>query len=54
MSEELDKWLFEHAQLQGHRCDGIKNDDGINIAWEDSVTGERIYTEWATDNDRRE
>jgi len=47
-SEELEEWLFERAQRQGHKCDGVK--DGtkdehgleVNIAYLDTVTGDEI------------
>lgn len=51
--EEVDTWLFEHANVQGHVCDGIKGHiqaaesgddevDLVNIAYVDRETGERI------------
>ena len=40
--EEIDSWLFDHAQKQVHICDGIKNALGINVAWQDRTTGETI------------
>lgn len=39
-NEEVDSWLWEHAQIQGHQCDSIKDEDGLNIAWKDTVTEE--------------
>ena len=50
-SAELDEWLFDHAQLQGHICNGVKNADGENIEWEDEVTGETIDVIYATKED---
>ena len=41
-SEEIDTWVWEHAQIQGHLVVSIKNDDGENIIWKDTVTGETI------------
>lgn len=52
-SEEIETWLFEHANVQGHICDGIKGNiqitepgdpepDLVNIAYVDRETGERI------------
>lgn len=50
--EEVNKWLFEHSIILGHRCDSRKSKDldenGLryNIAWVDTVTGERIEVMW--------
>jgi hypothetical protein len=44
-SEEVDNWLFEHAQIHGHVCDGIKqeiNGELVNVAFKDRTTGETI------------
>jgi len=44
-SDEIDSWLFEHAQIQGHICDGVKeniNGELVNVAWRDRETGEEI------------
>ena len=52
-SDELDAWLFEHANIQGNKCDSVKgtiqgvqpNDEPaeeVNIAWVDTITGEKI------------
>lgn len=41
-SEEIDSWLWHHAQVLGNQCDSIKNEDGLNIAWEDTIANERI------------
>lgn len=49
-SEEIAAWLFEHGNLQGHICDGIKGrlqganteDNLVNIAFVDRETNERI------------
>lgn len=52
-SKEIDTWLFDRANIQGHRCDSIKGtlhgvqpgDDPaeeFNLAWVDTVTGEKI------------
>lgn len=45
-SEAIDAWLFEHSQILGHRCTGIKehSPEGelINFAWKDETTGEII------------
>lgn len=49
---DVRKWLFEHSQVLGHRCDSVKSKDldeeGLtyNIAWIDTVTGERIEVIW--------
>jgi hypothetical protein len=40
MSEALDTWLFNHAQIMGNQCDGIKDETGENFAWQDTVTKE--------------
>ena len=40
MTNELDIWLFNHAQLMGNQCDGIKDETGTNFAWQDTVTKE--------------
>jgi hypothetical protein len=43
---QVDKWLFEHAQIQGHICDGIKeciDGDIVNIGFRDRSTAEEIY-----------
>ena len=43
--DELNAWLFEHAQTQSHSCKGIKglvNNDLVNVAFVDLTTGERI------------
>jgi len=49
-SKELDTWLFEHAQIQGHKCLAVKVPIGdgefINTAWQDFETGERIEIEY--------
>ena len=47
MTDKIDEWLFEHAQIQGHICTGIKNEEGVNIAWKDETTGETIETGYA-------
>jgi hypothetical protein len=44
---DLDAWLFEHAQTQGHTCHGVRGlvpgEDGrVNVAWVDVDTGERF------------
>jgi hypothetical protein len=52
-SQELDAWIFDHVNTQGHRCDSIKGPlqrakpgetppEEFNLAWVDTVTGERI------------
>ena len=44
-SKDIDAWLFQHAQIQGHICDGVKadlNGDSVNVAYVDRSTGERI------------
>jgi hypothetical protein len=46
-SEQIDTWLFEHAQIMEHTCDSVKGDagsehEGLNIAWKDTMTGETI------------
>ena len=43
--DELNAWLFEHAQTQAHFCKGIKglvNNELVNVAFVDLTTGERI------------
>lgn len=51
--DEIDTWLFEHANIQGHRCDSIKGTlhgtqpgdapaEEFNLAWVDVVTEEKI------------
>jgi hypothetical protein len=56
---EVETWLFQHAQVLGHICDGVKGplhgvepgdppSEQANIAYVDRHTGERIdviYTE---------
>lgn len=50
---ELDDWLFEHAQVQGHILDAVKAPlravepgdqpaELYNVAWIDRETNERI------------
>jgi len=44
-SDELNTWLFEHAQTQSHFCKGIKGlvkNELVNIAFVDLTTDERI------------
>jgi hypothetical protein len=44
-SDELNTWLFEHAQIQSHSCNGIKGlvkNELVNIAFIDMSTNERI------------
>lgn len=52
-SEELNAWLFAHANIQGHKCDGIKGTiqaiepgdepaELVNVKYVDTVTGEEI------------
>ena len=44
-NSELDKWLFEHACVLRHMCNGVKGEiegEIKNIAFVDTVTGERI------------
>lgn len=50
--EELSEWLFNHVRKQKHRCDAVKGEvpgeeDLINVAWVDTVTGERFDMVWA-------
>lgn len=51
--DELDTWLFEHAQIRGHLCSAIKAPlQGVepgdepaelfNVAFVDEETGERF------------
>lgn len=50
--EELDSWLFEHAQVQGHICDAVKGalqaaepgdtQELVNMAYIDRETGEQF------------
>lgn len=42
---DLETWLFEHAQKMRHQCDGIKDETGENIAWQDTVTKEVFIME---------
>jgi len=47
---EVDNWLFQHAQIQGHICDGIKgevNGETVNVAYVDRDSGERIDIEYS-------
>ncbi len=44
-SDELNTWLFDHAQIQSHSCQGIKGlvkNELVNIAFIDLTTDERI------------
>ncbi len=44
-SDELNTWLFDHAQIQSHPCQGIKGlvkNELVNIAFIDLTTDERI------------
>ena len=49
---EVTNWLFEHSNILGHKCDSRKSNDldenGLtyNVAWVDTVTGERIEVIW--------
>lgn len=49
---EVRKWLFDHSNILGHTCKSIKSEDldenglSYNIAWIDTVTGERIEVIW--------
>ncbi|WP_426994435.1 hypothetical protein [Methylomonas sp. CM2] len=48
-STEIENWLFLHAQIQEHICDGIKgeiNGDNVNVAYIDRDTGEKIDIEY--------
>ena len=48
--EEVDNWLFEHANIQGHTCKGIKGmilDEEVNVAFIDMATNERIDITYA-------
>ncbi|MFA7253845.1 MAG: hypothetical protein WC107_04780 [Patescibacteria group bacterium] len=43
--DELNTWLFDHAQIQSHFCHGIKGwvkNEFVNIAFVDMETDERI------------
>ena len=43
--DELNTWLFDHAQIQSHFCQGIKGiikNELVNIAFVDMSTNERI------------
>lgn len=43
--QELNIWIFEHSNIQGHTCKGIKGilfDDEVNVAFVDTSTNERI------------
>ena len=49
--EEVAKWLFEHAEIQGHLCRGLKamiGDEEVNIAYVDTITKEVIKLHWET------
>jgi hypothetical protein len=48
---QLDTWLFEHAQIQGHECFSFKRADGLNAAWIDQETGERFEIEYEASNE---
>lgn len=44
--EEVEGWLFDRCQIEGHICDGIKglvNGDLINVGYRDRMTGEVIW-----------
>ena len=44
-SDDLNTWLFDHAQIQSHPCQGIKGlvkNELVNIAFIDLTTDERI------------
>ena len=44
-SDELNTWLFDHAQIQSHPCQGIKGwveNELVNIAFVDLTTDEHI------------
>lgn len=48
-NEELENWLFDHAQIQGHICDGIKdtvNGETVNVAYTDRNSGEKFEFEY--------
>lgn len=52
--DEVDAWLFEHAAVQGHTCNGIQNHHGVNAYYVDTTTGEKIevlYKEIEDDSD---
>ena len=41
-SEELDEWIWHHAQVLQNVVDSVKDEKGKNIKWVDRVTGEFI------------
>lgn len=49
-NDELDNWLFEHVQVKGNMCIGLKNKDGLNIGWMDTKTKERIFIQYEESN----
>ena len=40
--KEIDSFLFENSCRKLHKCVGVKGKDGRNIAWKDTVSGEKI------------
>lgn len=54
---EVNSWLFEHSNIQGHRCESVKGaiqgiEPGnsraelVNVRWIDTVTKESIEVLW--------
>lgn len=44
--ENLDSWIFYHANILGNKCDPVMENKGsegmVAVAWVDTVTGDRI------------
>lgn len=55
-SKELEAWLFEHTNIQGHKCDGIKgtiktvdqSEEFVNVKYIDTVTKEEFNVIYMT------
>lgn len=37
---DFDSWAFKQCVTLGHKIEGIKNADGVNIAWINTTTKE--------------
>ena len=40
--EEIDVWIWTHAQVLQNVVDSVKDETGKNIKWVDRVTGEFV------------
>ncbi len=38
--DKFDEWAFEQCVTNGYRIDSVKNDEGVNIKWVNTTTGE--------------